>query len=63
VKAISVQEVSPAGLRSLGPTAVTLAQLEGLDAHAHAVARRLATFRTAGASAPESLVASSGVVH
>jgi histidinol dehydrogenase len=36
-----VQEVSPAGLSALGPTAVTLAQLEGLDAHAQAVTRRL----------------------
>jgi histidinol dehydrogenase len=37
-----VQELTPAGLRSLGPVAVTLAQLEGLDAHANAVTRRLA---------------------
>jgi histidinol dehydrogenase len=41
VKTISVQELSAAGLRQLGPTAITLAQLEGLDAHAQAVARRL----------------------
>jgi histidinol dehydrogenase len=41
VKTITVQEVSPAGLTALGPTAVTLAQLEGLDAHAQAVTRRL----------------------
>jgi histidinol dehydrogenase len=41
VKSISVQELSAAGLRSLGPTAITLAQLEGLDAHAQAVTRRL----------------------
>jgi histidinol dehydrogenase len=41
VKTISVQEVAPDGLRALGPTAITLAQLEGLDAHANAVARRL----------------------
>jgi len=41
VKRITVQELSPAGLRSLGPTAVTLARLEGLDAHASAVTRRL----------------------
>src|SRR5581483_6086635 len=32
VKRITVQELSPAGLRSLGPVAVTLARLEGLDA-------------------------------
>lgn len=42
VKRISVQELSPAGLRSLGPVAVSLARLEGLDAHAGAVTRRLA---------------------
>src|SRR5438094_241792 len=34
VKRITVQQLSPAGLRSLGPVAVTLPQLEGLDAHA-----------------------------
>lgn len=42
VKTISVQEVSPTGLQALGPTALALAGLEGLDAHANAVARRLA---------------------
>lgn len=42
VKGVTVQELSPAGLRALGPTAVTLAELEGLDAHASAVTRRLA---------------------
>jgi histidinol dehydrogenase len=42
VKSVTVQELSPAGLRALGPTAVTLAELEGLDAHAKAVTRRLA---------------------
>jgi histidinol dehydrogenase len=41
VKRITVQELTPAGLRALAPTAVTLAQLEGLDAHASAVTRRL----------------------
>jgi histidinol dehydrogenase len=39
---MSVQEVSPAGLSALGPTATTLARLEGLDAHASAVEIRLA---------------------
>jgi histidinol dehydrogenase len=41
VKTITVQEISAAGLTALGPTAVTLAMLEGLDAHAQAVTRRL----------------------
>jgi histidinol dehydrogenase len=44
-KMITVQEVSPAGLKNLGPTAVTLANLEGLDAHALAVTRRLRMLR------------------
>jgi histidinol dehydrogenase len=50
VKRVTVQELTPDGLRSLGPTAVTLAQLEGLDAHASAVTRRLALL--AAESAP-----------
>ena len=41
LKRITVQELTPQGLRMLGPTAVTLARLEGLDAHAAAVTRRL----------------------
>jgi histidinol dehydrogenase len=41
-KRITVQELTPDGLRDLGPTAATLAHLEGLDAHAAAVERRLA---------------------
>ena len=38
---MTVQELTQDGLRALGPTAVTLAELEGLDAHANAVTRRL----------------------
>jgi len=41
-KRITVQELSPAGLARLGPTAQVLAGLEGLDAHAAAVTIRLA---------------------
>src|SRR5271166_2358572 len=41
-KRITVQELTPAGLRNLAPTAQTLAGLEGLDAHAAAVGIRLA---------------------
>ena len=41
LKRITVQELTPDGLRALGPTAVTLARLEGLDAHAAAVTCRL----------------------
>jgi histidinol dehydrogenase len=42
MKRITVQELSVAGLRDLGPTAVTMADMEGLDAHANAVRIRLA---------------------
>jgi histidinol dehydrogenase len=42
IKRMTVQELTVAGLRDLGPTAVTLANLEGLDAHANAVRIRLA---------------------
>jgi len=45
VKRITVQELTPAGLLGLGPTAVTLAGMEGLDAHAAAVNRRLEVLR------------------
>ncbi len=39
--AISVQEVSRAGLAAIGPCAVEIARAEGLEAHAQAVLRRL----------------------
>jgi histidinol dehydrogenase len=42
MKRMTVQELSPAGIQDLGPTAITLAGLEGLDAHANAVTVRLA---------------------
>ena len=38
---MTVQELTPAGLKDLGPTAAVLAGLEGLDAHAAAVSMRL----------------------
>ncbi|HLA73391.1 MAG TPA: histidinol dehydrogenase, partial [Steroidobacteraceae bacterium] len=40
-KRITVQELSADGLRALGPTAITLSDLEGLDAHGSAVKVRL----------------------
>jgi len=40
-KRMTVQELSADGLRDLGPTAITIAGLEGLDAHANAVQVRL----------------------
>ena len=42
---MTVQELTGDGLRELGPTASTLARLEGLDAHAAAVDLRLAALR------------------
>jgi len=39
---MTVQDLSREGLERIGPIAVTLARLEGLDAHAEAVLRRLA---------------------
>jgi histidinol dehydrogenase len=42
MKRITVQELTPLGLKDLGPTAIDIAALEGLDAHANAVQVRLA---------------------
>jgi len=39
--AISVQTINRRGIAAIGPTAMTLAQAEGLDAHARAVQLRL----------------------
>ncbi|MEP6883180.1 MAG: histidinol dehydrogenase [Gammaproteobacteria bacterium] len=50
-KRITVQELSPAGLQELGPTAQVLAGLEGLDAHAAAVTVRLAAIQGAAIGA------------
>jgi histidinol dehydrogenase len=48
-KRITVQELTPAGLADLGPTAQVLANLEGLDAHAAAVTIRLEALGAGGA--------------
>jgi histidinol dehydrogenase len=40
-KRITVQELTSAGIQALGPVAETLAELEGLDAHARAVSIRI----------------------
>ena len=42
MRRMTVQELTADGLRDLGPTAITIAGLEGLDAHANAVQVRLA---------------------
>jgi histidinol dehydrogenase len=47
LKRMTIQELTADGLRDLGPTAVTIAELEGLDAHANAVQVRLAALRGA----------------
>jgi histidinol-phosphate aminotransferase len=41
VKQITVQTLSPSGLRKIGPEAVVFARAEGLEAHAQAVQKRL----------------------
>ena len=45
LRSMTVQELTAEGLRGLGDTVVTLARLEGLDAHARAVTRRLGSLR------------------
>jgi histidinol dehydrogenase len=50
VRRMSVQELSIAGLQALGPVAATLAGMEGLDAHAAAVSRRLESLARGTAS-------------
>ncbi|MFM2288234.1 MAG: hypothetical protein RL684_1377 [Pseudomonadota bacterium] len=47
MRGMTVQELSADGLRALGPIAVTLARLEGLEAHAAAVEVRLAALARA----------------
>jgi histidinol dehydrogenase len=42
MKGMTIQELTADGLRDLGPTAMTIAAMEGLDAHANAVSIRLA---------------------
>jgi len=41
LRSMTVQELTESGLRALGPIAATLAELEGLDAHALGVTTRL----------------------
>jgi histidinol dehydrogenase len=42
LRSMTVQELTVEGLRNVGPIATTLAEIEGLDAHASAVSLRLA---------------------
>jgi phosphoribosyl-ATP pyrophosphohydrolase/phosphoribosyl-AMP cyclohydrolase/histidinol dehydrogenase len=41
-KHITSQELTPQGLKNLGPTVITLAEVEGLDAHAESIRVRMA---------------------
>ncbi|MDH3418955.1 MAG: histidinol dehydrogenase [Gammaproteobacteria bacterium] len=41
LRSMTIQELSASGIEAIGPTACTLADMEGLDAHAHAVTLRL----------------------
>ena len=50
LKRMTVQELTSDGLRDLGPVAVSIAELEGLDAHANAVQVRLAHLDRQGQS-------------
>ncbi len=47
--AITVQQVDRGGIAAIGPDAVTLAEAEGLDAHARAVSLRLARLQAGAA--------------
>ncbi len=48
VKSITVQTVNPEGIRALGESALRLAQMEGLDAHALAVKLRMDALASGG---------------
>ena len=50
VKRITIQEATAEGLRALGPVAIALARLEGLEAHARAVDVRLSALAARAAS-------------
>jgi histidinol dehydrogenase len=41
LKHVTVQSLTRDGLRALGPSVITMAQTEGLEAHARAVSLRL----------------------
>ncbi|HTV52527.1 MAG TPA: histidinol dehydrogenase, partial [Steroidobacteraceae bacterium] len=51
-KRITVQELSPEGVATLGPIAERLARLEGLDGHAVAVTLRMQSAGSLPESAP-----------
>ncbi len=57
---ITFQELTPAGLRDLGPTVIALAEAEGLQAHAEAVRIRLSAAAEAADEETEELTLSIG---
>jgi histidinol dehydrogenase len=59
-RSMTVQELSPTGLRTIGPVAETLAELEGLEAHRQAVTVRLLALGR-GADAPRDAAPARGV--
>ena len=46
VKKITVQSITPEGIRALGPVVEVMAEAESLDAHKRAVSIRLASLKT-----------------
>ncbi|WP_317039507.1 histidinol dehydrogenase [Hymenobacter lapidarius] len=52
VKKITFQRLTETGLRALGPVVETMAEAEGLSAHARAVSVRLASLEVDGSAAP-----------
>jgi histidinol dehydrogenase len=52
VRWVTWQKVDAGGMEAIGPTAVELARLEGLEAHARSVEARLAAGRARGPRAP-----------
>jgi histidinol dehydrogenase len=51
IRSMTVQELTIEGIETIGPVAITLARLEGLDAHAWAVNERLAAVAAARSTA------------
>ena len=60
VKKITFQRLSPVGLQALGPLVETMAEAEGLAAHARAITLRLAALGAAAADATSEAAESAG---
>ena len=55
MRKMTLQELTPTGLQTLSKTILTMAEAEGLDAHANAVRVRLAEEQAEDAQAVESI--------